>query len=92
MCGINGIVYKNKKPNKLEIHIMNQAIKHRGPDDEGIFSHKNICIGHVRLSIIDLSKSGHQPMISDDNRYIKNVNFVGNQCSLSFFFQERIFY
>ena len=47
MCGINGIVYKNKKPNKLEIHIMNQAIKHRGPDDEGIMSFENSILGHV---------------------------------------------
>ena len=49
MCGINGIVYKNKKPNKLEIHNMNQAIKHRGPDDEGIMSFENSILGHVRL-------------------------------------------
>ncbi len=70
MCGINGIVYKNKKPNKLEIHIMNQAIKHRGPDDEGIMSFENSIIGHVRLSILDLSPKGKQPMTCDKRFWI----------------------
>ncbi len=70
MCGINGIVYKNKKPNKLEIHIMNQAIKHRGPDDEGIMSFENSILGHVRLSILDLSPKGKQPMTCDKRFWI----------------------
>ena len=42
MCGINGIIYKRNKPNILEVHRMNQSIKHRGPDDEGIYKHNNI--------------------------------------------------
>ena len=70
MCGINGIVYKNKKPNKLEIHIMNQVIKHRGPDDEGIMSFENSILGHVRLSILDLSPKGKQPMTCDKRYWI----------------------
>ena len=70
MCGINGIVYKNKKPNKREIHIMNQAIKHRGPDDEGIMSFENSILGHVRLSILDLSPKGKQPMTCDKRFWI----------------------
>jgi len=70
MCGINGIVYKNKKPNKHEIHIMNQAIKHRGPDDEGIMSFENSMLGHVRLSILDLSPKGKQPMTCDERFWI----------------------
>jgi len=70
MCGINGIVYKNKKPSKAEIHIMNQAIKHRGPDDEGIMSFENSVLGHVRLSILDLSPKGKQPMTCDKRFWI----------------------
>ena len=70
MCGINGIVYKNKKPNRSEIHIMNQAIKHRGPDDEGIVSFENSILGHVRLSIQDLSSKGKQPMTCDKRFWI----------------------
>ena len=70
MCGINGIIYKNKKPNKLEIHVMNQAIKHRGPDDEGIMSFENSILGHVRLSILDLSPKGKQPMTCDKRFWI----------------------
>ena len=74
MCGICGIIDFNNKVDQNKVASMMRAMKHRGPDDEGIFSHENICIGHVRLSIIDLSKSGHQPMISDDNRYIISYN------------------
>ncbi len=52
------------------MHIM----KHRGPDDEGTFIHENTGLGFVRLSIIDLSLDGHQPMISDDQRYVMVFN------------------
>jgi len=67
MCGINGIIrFDNKGILKEEIDKMNKAIKHRGPDDEGvfIFNNKNysIGLGHVRLAILDLSEKGHQPM------------------------------
>lgn len=44
-------------------------MKHRGPDDEGIFADEKIALGHRRLSIIDLSAAGHQPMYSPDGRY-----------------------
>lgn len=70
MCGICGIVNFNGnhvKPANIE-RMMNQ-IKHRGPDDEGFFIDKNVGLGHVRLSIIDLSSAGHQPMFSRDKRY-----------------------
>ncbi|AGB04675.1 asparagine synthase, glutamine-hydrolyzing [Aciduliprofundum sp. MAR08-339] len=58
MCGINGFTWKNTEL----ISKMNDALKHRGPDDEGIFSDENVTLGHVRLAIIDLSKKAHQPM------------------------------
>ncbi len=48
---------------------MCSAMKHRGPDDEGFFIDNQIALGHRRLSIIDLSAAGHQPMQSGDGRY-----------------------
>jgi asparagine synthase (glutamine-hydrolysing) len=45
---------------------MNDAISHRGPDDEGIYAKQHIAFGHRRLSILDLSESGAQPMFNDD--------------------------
>ncbi|MFU8652421.1 asparagine synthase (glutamine-hydrolyzing) [Methanotorris formicicus] len=66
MCGINGIVRFDRGILKEEIDGMNNAIRHRGPDDEGVFilNSKNysIGLGHVRLAILDLSEKGHQPM------------------------------
>uniref|UniRef100_Q58456 Putative asparagine synthetase [glutamine-hydrolyzing] 2 n=1 Tax=Methanocaldococcus jannaschii (strain ATCC 43067 / DSM 2661 / JAL-1 / JCM 10045 / NBRC 100440) TaxID=243232 RepID=ASNH2_METJA len=66
MCGINGIIRFGKEVIKEEINKMNKAIKHRGPDDEGIFIYNfknySIGLGHVRLAILDLSEKGHQPM------------------------------
>ncbi len=71
MCGISGIINLNKKPvNELEIRLMMQKMKHRGPDDEGIFVDKNMGLGFVRLSILDLTPAGHQPMFSQDGRYV----------------------
>ena len=71
MCGIVGRVNFNKKEvDEVQIRAMMRKIKHRGPDDEGVFIDKNIGLGFVRLSIIDLSKAGHQPMFSDDRRYV----------------------
>src|SRR6478672_2290313 len=71
MCGIAGIVnLSNKKVDSSEITTMLAKIKHRGPDDEGLFMRDNVGLGHVRLSIIDLSSAGHQPMFSNDERYL----------------------
>lgn len=67
MCGIAGRINLSDMPvSKTEIQPMLDKIKHRGPDDEGIFIEKNIGLGHVRLSILDLSSAGHQPMLSND--------------------------
>jgi len=41
---------------------MLETIRHRGPDDAGVFAHRHIALGHARLSIIDLTCAGHQPM------------------------------
>ena len=70
MCGIAGIVQYNKKTVQSEtIHTMLKAIKHRGPDDEGCFLDGHIGLGHVRLSILDLSAAGHQPMTDQTGQY-----------------------
>ncbi len=71
MCGIAGIVRFDKQPvAESGIRSMMQIMKHRGPDDEGFFIEKNIGLGFVRLSILDLSAAGHQPMFSENERYV----------------------
>jgi len=68
MCGINGF---NWRDNDL-IERMNLSIEHRGSDDSGVFVEENISLGHLRLSILDLSEKGHQPM------YFENLSIVYN--------------
>lgn len=69
MCGINGILYfTDRHDGSLER--MNDALAHRGPNDAGIWKEGAVQLGHRRLSIIDLSAAGHQPMQSDDGRYV----------------------
>ncbi|MDD5749183.1 MAG: asparagine synthase (glutamine-hydrolyzing) [Patescibacteria group bacterium] len=70
MCGVNGFNFADQGL----IERMNEKIKYRGPDDQGVFIDKGISLGHNRLSIIDLSSSGHQPMISKDGNYIITYN------------------
>ena len=62
MCGINGFNWKDESLIKR----MNGVIKHRGPDDEGVFMDERLSLGHVRLSILDLSPRGKQPMSNAD--------------------------
>ena len=71
MCGICGIINFNNAPvENTQINKMMQKMKHRGPDDEGLFVENNVGFGFVRLSILDLSYSGHQPMLDDTGRYL----------------------
>jgi asparagine synthase (glutamine-hydrolyzing) len=71
MCGICGIInYKNEVVPETPVRQMMHLMKHRGPDDEGVFVENNIGLGFVRLSIIDLSTAGHQPKLSQDERYV----------------------
>jgi len=62
MCGIIGFNYKDKVFLKKAL----KEIRHRGPDYSGTFSDKNVSFGHARLSIIDLTKSGNQPMSNEN--------------------------
>lgn len=75
MCGICGIINLKQQPvQEVPIRKMMHIMKHRGPDDEGVFIEKNVGLGFVRLSIIDLSNAGNQPMSSSDGRYVIVVN------------------
>jgi len=80
MCGITGFCTFDNKNNSKElnniINKMSNSLHHRGPDDKGVWidSDNGVALGHKRLSIIDLSKSGHQPMISNNGRYVISFN------------------
>lgn len=67
MCGINGIVSKQSKEDKDQIiHLMNDRIQHRGPNAEGVYVDFQVALGQRRLSIIDLSDNGNQPIYNED--------------------------
>jgi asparagine synthase (glutamine-hydrolysing) len=71
MCGINGIITQKVSVNlEDEIQSMNKAIAHRGPDASGYLTYEGLALGHTRLSILDLSDSGNQPMSSDYDTHI----------------------
>tara|TARA_B100001248_G_scaffold250487_1_gene224619 strand:- start:14069 stop:16015 length:1947 start_codon:yes stop_codon:yes gene_type:complete len=78
MCGITGFVDCNDKiKDKSEIiDSMMNAINHRGPDSQGFWKSNDLklFLGHLRLSIIDLSSGGHQPMHSHSDRYVISYN------------------
>jgi asparagine synthase (glutamine-hydrolysing) len=71
MCGICGIFGRE---DKILVRQMLSTIKHRGPDDEGVYADTNISLGHCRLSIIDLSSKGRQPMSNEDGNIWLSVN------------------
>ena len=63
MCGIAGIWYwDGRRVSPDELSTMITVMHHRGPDDAGIYLDGSLGLGHRRLSIIDLSSAGHQPM------------------------------
>jgi asparagine synthase (glutamine-hydrolysing) len=78
MCGIAGLITQNPE---APIGAMLRAIEHRGRDDEGVWTSaaindegQRVCFGHRRLSIIDTSSAGHQPMLSHDGRFVVILN------------------
>ena len=74
MCGINGILSPTIDDQEGRIKAMNQRLSHRGPDDEGVWGQEGVALGHKRLSIIDLSSAGHQPMVSACGRFVMVFN------------------
>lgn len=74
MCGIAGYLSNFKADGvKFGAHAIG-LLKHRGPDDNGIYTDDNITLAHTRLSILELSQLGHQPMASSCGRYIIAYN------------------
>lgn len=75
MCGITGIVNLSGEPvSPVLLKHMTDAIAHRGPDGEGFFYDKNVGMGHRRLSILDLSPAGQQPMSMPNGDYVLTYN------------------
>ena len=78
MCGIVGFLkLKNTINNgfdKSALVNMTKAISHRGPDNNDIWHEENIYLGHARLSILDISSKGNQPMISKSKRFVITFN------------------
>ena len=70
MCGITGFNWNDKKL----INKITKELSHRGPEYQGSYNNQNISLGHRRLSIIDLSDAGKQPMSTADN----NLKIVFN--------------
>jgi len=67
MCGIAGVLNLNGNPVSAEAVVtMARSMAHRGPDDEGTYRNHGVGLAHRRLSIIDLSADGHQPMFNED--------------------------
>lgn len=76
MCGIVGVIAKDEIGKANFSHLENavQALYHRGPDANGIFTHKNVGLGHARLSILDTSEGATQPFTSENDRYVISFN------------------
>ena len=79
MCGITGFIFNRSISNQNAIEIirkMNHQIIHRGPDDSGFWINEDsdLILGHQRLSILELSNAGSQPMISSTGRYVISFN------------------
>lgn len=75
MCGIVGILnFNGEVVTYQKLQTMTDIIKHRGPNGEGHFFEEYVGLGHRRLSIIDLSEYGHQPMFNNDRRYCISYN------------------
>ena len=72
MCGIVGFSW----PDMEKIQEMTKNLAHRGPDDSGYYTDTEISLGHRRLSILDLSEAGHQPMINKKGNQIIDANNV----------------
>jgi asparagine synthase (glutamine-hydrolysing) len=75
MCGIAGYLqFDGDGASPVLLRRMGDAIAHRGPDGEGVFVDGALGLTHRRLAIIDTSPAGHQPMATEDGRYIISYN------------------
>jgi asparagine synthase (glutamine-hydrolysing) len=76
MCGIFGLIPLNEKVKRRQLTLLVDKLAHRGPDASGVWLSKDssVGLGHRRLSIIDLSNFGAQPMESTSGRYVISFN------------------
>ena len=76
MCGIAGLLSQPRTELASTIERMVASIRYRGPDDSGVWCDERVGIGlgHARLSILDLSPEGHQPMSSSTGRFVLSYN------------------
>lgn len=79
MCGICGVLDNREyaRSDPVIVRKMCSALSHRGPDDEGVYvkdGHPAVALGHRRLSIIDLSAAGHQPMSNESGSVVVALN------------------
>ena len=74
MCGIAGYYAIKGEPDKRQIELMTNVLRHRGPDADGIYTGSKVALGHRRLSIIDLSEKANQPMMSHSGRHVAVFN------------------
>ena len=72
MCGITGFLSRHSDDLALSLRQMTDTLQHRGPDNSGSWldQHSGVGLGHRRLAILDLSPTGHQPMLSYSGRYV----------------------
>src|SRR5262245_8978863 len=80
MCGIAGLIDITRRFPREELQniasCMAQSLRHRGPDDQGVWAdpRSGVGLGHTRLAIIDLSPAGAQPMLSSCGRFVLSYN------------------
>jgi len=76
MCGIAGYWFKSRAPEAAQQWLKDgvASLHHRGPDDNGLWFDGGVGLGHARLSILDLSPLGHQPMVSRNGNWVMVFN------------------
>lgn len=74
MCGILGLIHRDAALREPLTDLVMSRLGHRGPDGSGTYTSEHIQFGHARLSIIDLTEAGHQPMLSQDRRFVVTYN------------------
>jgi asparagine synthase (glutamine-hydrolysing) len=70
MCGIVGTVDFHSSVDSDRLRDAASTLRLRGPDDSGVWTYENVGLAHRRLAVLDLTPSGHQPMISSDGRFV----------------------
>ena len=73
MCGIIGIFQPYRQNNHILSDLI-QTIKHRGPDNTGIWHNKNVSLGSTRLKVVDFDEKSNQPFVSNNKRYVMVYN------------------